>query len=99
VAFRKDYSLKCMGLLPSSSIDKLIKKGIKTPALLYYYIQDEPEEVSLILGISKENTLALGTLILHDWIDEKTLKVWIATSLDNTGQPINYFFKRKKTHS
>lgn len=88
-----------MGLLPPESISKLVKKNIKTPELLYYYIQDDPDSIALLLGLSKENTLALGTLILRDWADIKFLKLFLETCLENTGQPISIFFKRSKFFS
>jgi hypothetical protein len=96
VALPKEHTLKDMGLLPPDSINKLIKKGIKTPASLYYWIQEDPDEISVILNLPKKEISALGTLILLDWIDQKTLRMWIMTSLENTGLPLNYLFKKRK---
>lgn len=84
-----------MGLLPSKSIQRLIAYGIQTPEVLYILIQAEPEKAAELLEIDKENVLALGTLVLLDWVDIKFAKTWIDHSFRKTGTPIKLDNKYK----
>lgn len=92
----KKNSLKDTGLLPSDTIVRLLKKGINSPAHLYYWIQENPEGTAELLGLSKGDTIALGTFLLRDWIDVKFFKIWISSSLDNADKPLNVLFKKTK---